>query len=906
MSNGRNFNGSELVINSNSPFPLNIQDRVFCVKSGLIAVFAIATTNNIPQGARRYLFDVSPGEILLGIAPIWEGRSYQLIAIAYEETQLVSISLIDWIKQTPVRPHLQQWSDRLVGVFREASIDFNGIKSAQLDDLESQGDTAEETWHKLLDNLHSNFLFSLNQLELEEASIQAELFRSRLKLKDTAKEKALGNLTAVFRSKKIKSPQAEETTLLMAAGAVGRAMGIEIRPPAKSENLQRVSDPLLAIARASRIRTRQIILSGNWWQFDCGPILAYYQRSENENETPVALLPAGRNHYEIFDPETQRRIPLNQKTAKHISIVAFVFYRSFPEKVLKAIDILKFATQGTLQEAAIILGLGAVVSLLGMLTPQVTGILIDHAIPSGDRGLIWQLALGLLAVSFGTILLDLVEGVATIRLQTLAEIQTEAATWDRLLKLPPNFFRQFSLGDLQMRLSGITYLHQILSSTLIGTIFHSFFALLNLGLLLFYNFQLALVAIAIALLNTLVTIASYFISRQSIAENKQLSGEIFGLMVQLIAGISKLRVADAEERAFAHWSKKFGQQQEMMVNMAAVQDWVTLFNTILPTISSILVYGLGVVLITEAQTHGQTGFSTGTFLAFNAAFGTFVGGVTGLSNAFVNTMQVSIIWKRIQPILVEKTEVDQNKNDPGRLTGEVKIDHVSFRYGKDSPLILNQVTIEAKPGEFIALVGPSGSGKSTIVRLLLGFEQPEQGKVYYDRQDLTNLDILAVRRQLGVMLQDGKINSASIFENISGGALVTMDEAWEAARMAGFASDIQEFPMGMYTVISEGGTNISGGQRQRLLIARSLVLKPKILIFDEATSALDNQTQTIISESLNSLQVTRIIIAHRLSTIRYADRIYVIVAGKVVQQGNFEELMAQSGMFADLMARQLV
>ncbi|NEO46610.1 MAG: ATP-binding cassette domain-containing protein, partial [Moorea sp. SIO4A3] len=224
----------------------------------------------------------------------------------------------------------------------------------------------------------------------------------------------------------------------------------------------------------------------------------------------------------------------------------------------------------------------------------------------------------------------------------------------------------------------------------------------------------------------------------------------------------------------------------------------------------------------------------------------------------------------------------------------------------DSPLILENITIQANPGEFIALVGPSGSGKSTIIRLLLGFETSENGTIYYDGQDLSGLDISAVRRQLGVVLQNGRINSASIFDNIASGALVTMDEAWEAAKMAGFADDIEAMPMGMHTVISEGGSNLSGGQRQRLLIARALVLKPRLLIFDEATSALDNRTQSIVSQSIDELRVTRIVIAHRLSTIRNADRIYVLEAGRVVQQGTFEELLNQEGLFANLMARQMV
>ncbi|MEO0688422.1 MAG: ATP-binding cassette domain-containing protein, partial [Cyanobacteria bacterium J06649_11] len=278
---------------------------------------------------------------------------------------------------------------------------------------------------------------------------------------------------------------------------------------------------------------------------------------------------------------------------------------------------------------------------------------------------------------------------------------------------------------------------------------------------------------------------------------------------------------------------------------------------------------------------------------------------TQLSNTVISVLEVVILWERAQPILRATPEIDLNKADPGKLTGKIEIEHVSFRYREDGPLILDDVTIKVKPGEFIAFVGPSGSGKSTTIRLLLGFDTPEVGTIYYDGQDLSGLDISAIRRQMGVVLQNGRINAGSIFENISGGALVTIDEAWEAAAMAGFAEDVESMPMGMHTVISEGGTNLSGGQRQRLLIARSLVLKPKILIFDEATSALDNRTQAIVSESLEQLSVTRIVIAHRLSTIRNADRIYVIEAGRVVQQGSFDQLTKQEGLFASLMARQM-
>ena len=294
----------------------------------------------------------------------------------------------------------------------------------------------------------------------------------------------------------------------------------------------------------------------------------------------------------------------------------------------------------------------------------------------------------------------------------------------------------------------------------------------------------------------------------------------------------------------------------------------------------------------------------GTFLAFNSAFGIFLNGVTSLSNTLTDILDIVPLWERAKPIVQGVTEADPTSADPGRLTGRIHLDHVTFRYREDGPMILDDIDIKISTGEFVAFVGPSGSGKSTIFRLLLGFEIPLSGTIYYDGQDLSGLNVQALRRQLGVVLQNGRINSGSIFDNIACGALITLDEAWQASRMAGFAEDIEKMPMKMYTVISEGGTNLSGGQRQRLLIARSILLKPKIILMDEATSALDNRTQAIVTESLDRLNATRVVIAHRLSTVRNADRIYVIEAGRKIESGNYEELMEKKGLFYKLAARQ--
>jgi ATP-binding cassette subfamily C protein len=585
--------------------------------------------------------------------------------------------------------------------------------------------------------------------------------------------------------------------------------------------------------------------------------------------------------------------------------VAFIFYRPLPDGELKAWTLLKFAFQGRSRDLLTILLTGIAATLLGMLVPQATAVLIDEAIPYGNAGLITQLGLGLLAAAFGGAVFQLAQAIASMRIETLSDATLQAAVWDRLLKLRTSFFRQYSTGDLNSRVSAVSTIRRQLSGTVLQSIFAGFFSLLNLGLLFYYSASLATLALLVAIVIMAVTVASGAILIRKHRPLMELEGKLFGTMVQLINGVPKLRIAAVEERAFAYWGKQYTQQLQLLLSTQRLQDSVAVFNTAMPIVTTIALFWLTSTLINPDQLISGTGLTAGEFLAFNVAYGTFIAGATSLSNTLIEVLDVIPLWQRAEPILTAQPEIDCDKADPGRLTGTIQVDRITFRYREDGPLILDDVSIEAKPGEFIALVGPSGSGKSTVLRLLLGFETPISGTIYYDGQDLAGLDVSAVRRQLGVVLQNGRINAGTIFENISSGALITLEDAWAAAEAAGFGDDLRSFPMQLHTLVSEGGTNLSGGQRQRLVIARALALKPRILFLDEATSALDNRTQAIVSDSLDRLKVTRVVIAHRLSTIRNADRIYVLEAGRVVQQGNFEELADDNGLFARLIARQL-
>jgi NHLM bacteriocin system ABC transporter ATP-binding protein len=379
----------------------------------------------------------------------------------------------------------------------------------------------------------------------------------------------------------------------------------------------------------------------------------------------------------------------------------------------------------------------------------------------------------------------------------------------------------------------------------------------------------------------------------------QIQGELFGTVLQFVTGISKIRLSGTENRAFAVWAGQFSEQKAIAFKAGMISNIISTFNSAFPVLSLAAIFFW--------LSSRQSGLlSAGSFLGFNAAFITFQFALVQLSSTLVSSLYVVPIYERAKPILEALPEVDVKKNHPGDLTGDIEVSHVCFRYSSDGPLVLDDVSFHIKPGEFVALVGASGSGKSTLLRLLLGFESPESGSVYYDGQDLAGIDSRGVRRQIGVVLQNGKIMAGDIFRNIVGSSNLTVDDAWEAARLAGFDEDIRQMPMGMYTVLPPGASTLSGGQRQRLMIARAVVRKPRIILFDEATSALDNITQSIVGKSLETLQATRVVIAHRLSTIINADRILVLDRGRIVQSGNYEQLIAREGPFLELAKRQLV
>jgi NHLM bacteriocin system ABC transporter ATP-binding protein len=680
----------------------------------------------------------------------------------------------------------------------------------------------------------------------------------------------------------------EETPLDAAVQTVARACGITIPRGAPGG--------LDALAEAAGARVRRVRLNGRWWTRDCGPMIAY-RGPENE---PVAVVPAPRSwlrpHRPLIVAGSGAPSRLDAAMAAMLSPVAHVIHPPLPDRASGA-AILRFAVRSTVAEGPTVLFAALAATLLAMLTPQAALLVLQYAVPAGDRTMLVEIAVALVAAGVAAALFDVAQAVATLRILSSSAATLQVAIWDRLLRQPAAFFRRFTAGDLRSRAESITQIRLLLNETSIGGLLGSAVSLLTLGLLFYYSVRLAFAAALIALIAALLTAASGYSMWRIVRPLQELDGQLSGLLVQLLAAVPKLQVAGAESRAFAQWSGLYRRRLLLDQQLRRRTDRVRLFGVVLWPSS--MAWFLWLV-----AGGGASSMSVGAFVAFTAAFGLFLSGAIALGESTATILTIVTLWKRMDPILEAHPETRGGKLDPGTLAGDIRLDHVTFRYRSNGPLTLHDVSIHAAPGECIALVGPSGSGKSTIVNLLLRFETPMSGAVYYDGHDLDGLDVLAVRRQLGVVTQENRVLAGSLYDNIVCGSLLSMDDAWEAARAAGLDDDIRQMPMGMHTLVSEAGGNLSGGQRQRLLIARALVQKPRIVILDEATSALDNRTQALVTAGLNALKVTRLVVAHRLSTIRQADRIYVIDRGRVVQQGTFDDLMNQDGLFATLMRRQ--
>jgi ATP-binding cassette subfamily B protein len=545
-------------------------------------------------------------------------------------------------------------------------------------------------------------------------------------------------------------------------------------------------------------------------------------------------------------------------------------------------------------------------TFLGLLTPTFNTIIANQALPDKDLGLLLQVS-GILVVSgIAIVLMEWTKSKSLLIAQQKGAVRSQFASMHRMLSLSTDFYRKYSFGDLQLRFSAIDELRDEIKDLLEGGLLKAVLTSVYVLFMLKISVKLTCLAIVIALMLMIPTAIVGLQSRPLFRKQEEVEGEAQTRNLEIISSVAKLRLAGAEMSAARWWGLSFKRITTIEMALDAKEAVSKLLQSIIPNLGQLLLYIVITKLASEAlQNPSLNSPNVGQLLGFFTAFGTFIGAMASLAGLIVGAFDLPIIYERARPILEAKPEAVDDLNEPSDLKGGISIDRVSYRYESNLPLTLDKVSIDVKPGEFVALVGPSGSGKSTVIRMMLGFGDPEEGTIRFDGQPLSGLRKDRVRRQIGTVMQNSTVFAGSLFECIAGGSLITLEDAWFAAEQVAIADEIRELPMGMQTVIPEGGSTLSGGQRQRLCIARALVRQPNILIFDEATSALDNRTQRLVTESLEAMSITRIAVAHRLSTVRHADKIYVLDSGQIRQTGNFEELIQQEGLFADLMKRQI-
>ena len=873
--------GYRIAIDGSKPKLLDEPDTVWMVSGDNASVFLSDVAPDGALGNRSFLFQAASGELLFGLPEKEATKGKCLFAVGSTDAYLVGLAT----------RHLNKLAaDEMDDVLRRVRHWLHCLETPGTEGGFSPTAFLSDAHYR--NNCHLTLFSSIVAHRQENRQAEARRRKARVDSGNRMTDAALYKLAALHAKESDAPLRDSGDPLIAACRLIGQHMDIAIKEP-NSEDGGGLS--LETIAHASRIRCREVALGADWFAQDGGPILGFME----EDERPVALIPDSPSSYILNDPTKAIRRKVNRETAAQIRARGVVFFRPFEERTIHLRDILTFGLKSSWKrDLATVLLIGVLGGLLATAIPMATSVVFDSIIPAGEKSALLPIAVILGVSALAAMLFELTRSFATLRLEAKMDGAVQAAVWDRLLSLPVTFFKRYSAGELAMRAIGISGIRRILSGTTLNTILSGVFSVFTLALLFYYDVRLATIAVLIAILAGLVFACLGY--RKVAYERKVLdvTNHISGLMLQLLGGVTKFRVAGAENRAFARWAKVFATQRELTFRRENVANALTVLNGVLPVAAGIAIF--------SAMTYPNSSMSTGQFIGFYAAFTSFLLSMVSLSDALIGANLVIPLYQRAKPIFEALPEDDETKANPRTLTGEIEVSHVSFRYQENAPLVLRDVSFQINAGDYVAIVGPSGCGKSTLLRILLGFEQPETGSVYYDRQDLSKVDIRAVRRQMGVVLQNSQLVTGNLFSNIVGAnPRLTIDDAWQAAAMAGIDEDIREMPMGMHTVISEGSGAISGGQKQRLMIARAVVNKPKILFFDEATSALDNRTQTIVSDSLDALKSTRLVIAHRLSTIINCDRILVMDQGKIVESGTYEELMEKEGIFSDLVKRQL-
>ena len=663
--------------------------------------------------------------------------------------------------------------------------------------------------------------------------------------------------------------------------------------PVPSE-ITELNDRLEFLLRPYGIMKRTVCLEKGWHRDAAGPMLAFLKK----DESPVALLPGALSGYEFFDQEEHRIRKINTEAEELFCAEAIVFYRPLPIKSLGFKDITRFIFDAhtTADRLLIFLFLG-LSTLIQMLVPRVNKVVFSTLIFSESMKLFWSVAVFLISLTLSSVLFRTLHQMILNRITNRTSAALEAALVMRLLALPAQFYRQNSAGMLNNRMYRCRDFTLNFNRLIYSSVLVTLFSLVYIVQIFVYAPGIAPAAVITILLQIIVYVSSSILQSRLKQKQLDLENRESNLSYSSIYGMQKVKLVGAERRIYSQWAGAYGKMADALFNQP-------LFLVIAPALGAAAAL-IGQIFIYWSAI--RSNISLSDYYAFNSAYGMVSGAVAGLATLAISISQIRPLYDQLHPILEAVPEISPAKKVVAGLKGRIQLEDVCFRYAPHMPNVVDHLNLEIHPGEYLAIVGRTGCGKSTILRLLLGFETPDSGVITYDGRDISTLDLRSLRRNIGVVLQDGRLFQGDIFSNITISApWLSEEDAWEAARMAGLEDDIKNMPMGMHTMINANSGGVSGGQRQRIMIARAIASRPRILMFDEATSALDNVTQKIVSDSLEKLHCTRIVIAHRLSTIRQCDRIIMMDGGHIVEDGTYDELIEKGGAFADMVARQQV
>ena len=707
---------------------------------------------------------------------------------------------------------------------------------------------------------------------------------------------AMDEISAIITRKKIglSRDDGETTKQESITRAIGRVLRYyHIKPKQVPDDIKNLQEQLEYHCRPYGVMRRTVKLEKGWYKDAIGALLG-----TRKDGTVVALLPRRFFGYSYYDETIGREVRLSSTTEEDIEETAICFYKPFPAKKLNIPTMLRYVI-GCVPVSAygLIIIMMLLTTLVGMLSPRITHIIFDEVIPSESMRLFWAIIVFSVCLSISTMLMGILKSLIDGRVSTQMSMSIQSATMARVLSLPAEFFKKYSAGELSTKLQYFNSLCSTLYSSFMVTGLGSIFSLIYITQVFTYAPALVFPSLCITVATLGFSIFNTFIRMKNSRQSMEVSGKKNGLTYALLTGIQKIKLSGSERRAFTRWTKVYAEEVRTTYGIPLAILLSGTIGMVISLTGTIVMYYFAV----------QSGVSVADYYAFTAAYGMVSGAFSSLVGIGLQAANIRPTLEQVKPIMEAVPEISEDKKVVTRVSGGIELNNVSFRYNESMPWVLDNLSLKIKPGQYVAIVGKTGCGKSTLLRLLLGFETAQKGAVYYDGKNIDTLDLKSLRKKIGVVMQNGKLFHGDIFSNITIAApWLTLDDAWEAAELADIAEDIRAMPMGMHTIIAEGSGGISGGQRQRLMIARAIAPKPKILMFDEATSALDNITQRKVSEALDGLKCTRIVIAHRLSTIRHCDRIIVLDGGKIIEDGTYDELLAMDGFFTELVKRQRI